>query len=123
MQGNRVERGQVLPMVALLLVVILGIAALAIDGSNNYSQHRKFQADLDVAIKVAASDMFDADPASLAYTSTAKTAIAEAAQALAADGYANTLTSSTSTYITASGSGFCGSDPNAGITICNPPRS
>ncbi len=127
MRNRDRESGQIMPMVALLMVVIIGMAAFAVDGSNIYSQHRKLQADLDVAVKVAASEMFDLDPSSAAYTSTAQTAISDAAQVLANDGYANTLTSPTSSGITAiSGdyhNGFCGIDSAAGITICTPPQS
>jgi Flp pilus assembly protein TadG len=42
-------------MVALLMVVIVGMAAFAIDGSNMHSQHRRLQADLDVALKSGAA--------------------------------------------------------------------
>ena len=127
MSGRNRESGQIMPMVALLMVVIIGMAAFAIDGSNLYSQHRKLQADLDVAVKVAASEMFDFDPSSSVYTSTAQTAISDAAKVLANDGYANSLTSPTSSGIQPINSnpwnGFCGTDTTAGITICTPPRS
>lgn len=123
MQLHQAKSGQIMPMVSLLMVVLVGMAAFAIDGSNIYSQHRRFQADLDVAVKVAASEMFDFDPSSLAYTSTVRTAIAAAATILAEDGYPNTLTISTSATIAPSGGGFCGTDTSAGITICNPPQS
>src|SRR3954454_3450898 len=112
MRGSRAESGQVLPMVALLLLTIIGMAAFAMDTSNVHSQHRKLQADLDVAVKVAASAMFNFNPGSAAYTDTVKTAIADAAQILASDGYANTLTNATSSSIapSPSGLGFCGTD-------------
>ncbi len=123
MRARRTESGQILPMAALLMVVILGMAALAIDGSNIYSQHRKLQADLDVAVKVAASQLWNYDPSSPTYTDTVRTAIASAAQILAADGYSNTLTITSSITLVATGDSFCGNDAAAGITICNPPRS
>src|ERR671938_438051 len=51
------QSGQTLPLVALMMVGIMGIAALAVDGSNAYSQQRRMQADLDMAVKVAADDL------------------------------------------------------------------
>lgn len=127
MQQNRRESGQVMPMVALLMVVIIGMAAFAIDGSNLYSQHRKLQADLDVAVKVAASEMYDFSPSDQAYTSTVQTAFADAGRILSSDGYANTLSSASS--ITPVGgdyhNGFCGKSSVSGttITLCNPPQA
>lgn len=123
MYMKRATPGQIMPMVALLMVALMGMAALGIDGSNVYSQHRRLQADLDVAVKVAAADMFDFNPASPAYTDTAKTSIVAAAQLLANDGYPNTLTITSSPSIIPSGGGFCGNDPAAGITLCNPPQN
>src|SRR2546421_9475628 len=49
--------GQVLPIVALLMVCFVGLAALAIDGSNALSQQRRMQADLDMAVTFAAADL------------------------------------------------------------------
>src|SRR5918911_2191418 len=51
------QSGQTLPLVALMMVCIMGVAALAVDGSNAYSQQRRMQADLDMAVKVAADDL------------------------------------------------------------------
>src|SRR5947209_2632449 len=118
MRTRRVESGQIMPMVALLMVVIIGMAAFAIDGSNIYSQHRRLQADLDVAVKVAAAQMFNHDPSSSAYIATVTQAITSAAQLLAQDGYANNLATATypgSMFTPQGGGGLCGSD--AGITI------
>src|SRR5919199_5400926 len=53
------QSGQTLPLVALMMVCIMGVAALAVDGSNAYSQQRRMQADLDMAVKVAADDLPD----------------------------------------------------------------
>src|SRR2546423_9224712 len=49
--------GQVLPIVALLMVCFIGLAALAIDGSNALSQQRRMQADLDMAVTFAAGEL------------------------------------------------------------------
>src|SRR5438046_1999401 len=105
MTSRRAQQGQILPLVSLMMVVILAIAAFAIDGSNIYSQHRKLQADLDVAVKEAASKMFNHDPSSLGYASTVTEAITTAAQILAADGYPSTLTTGPITL-----SGSCARD-------------
>jgi Putative Flp pilus-assembly TadE/G-like len=51
------QSGQILPLVALMMVGIVGVAALAVDGSNVYSQQRRMQADVDMAVKVAAADL------------------------------------------------------------------
>src|ERR671929_1227798 len=72
------QSGQTLPLVALMMVCIIGVAALAVDGSNAYSQQRRMQADLDMAVKVAAGD--------LPNTSAAQTA---ATQLLTDRGYSN----------------------------------
>src|SRR5918912_550500 len=50
------QSGQTLPLVALMMVCIMGVAALAVDGSNAYSQQRRMQADLDMAVKIAAAE-------------------------------------------------------------------
>ena len=51
------QSGQTLPLAALMMVCIMGVAALAVDGSTAYSQQRRMQADLDMAVKVAAGDL------------------------------------------------------------------
>src|SRR5436309_778953 len=117
MTSRRAQQGQIIPIVALLMVVIMGIAAFAIDGSNVYSQHRKLQADLDVAVKSAAAKMFNHDPSSSGYASTVTEAITTAAQILAADGYPSTLTTGPVVL-----SGSCASDNSAGVKFCTPPQ-
>src|SRR5918912_345327 len=72
------QSGQTLPLVELVMVCIMGVAALAVDGSNAYSQQRLMQADLDMAVKVAAND--------LPNTGKAQT---EATQLLTDRGYTN----------------------------------
>jgi hypothetical protein len=57
------QSGQTLPLVALMMVGIMGIAALAVDGSNAYSQQRRMQADLDMSVKVAADELPDTSKA------------------------------------------------------------
>ena len=121
MHKRRAESGQVMPMVALLIVVILGIAAFAIDGSNIYSQHRRMQADLDVAVKVAGAKMFNFSPGDPVYNTIATQAITSAALLLAQDGYANNLATATypsSTFTPQANGGLCGRD--AGIVLCTP---
>src|SRR5919202_2139067 len=57
------QSDQTLPLVALMMVCIMGVAALAVDGSNAYSQQRRMQADLDMAVKVAAANLPDTSAA------------------------------------------------------------
>ena len=125
MHTKQTATGQVLPLVALMMVAILGVAAFAIDGSNMYSQHRKLQADLDVAVKVAAAKMFNYSPTSAVYTNTAVAAIQSAAQILANDGHPNGLVNATypmsASMQAQNGGGLCGVDNTAGIKICTPP--
>lgn len=128
MRLRQARSGQVMPIVALMMVVIIGMAAFAVDGSNIYAQHRKMQADLDVAVKVAAAKMFDFNPSDAAYTSTAQLAIQSAAQILQQDGYPNGIVnavygSSADMAVSPLGTGLCGVDTGAGIKICTPPIS
>jgi hypothetical protein len=102
--SRRCEEGQILPLAALMMVVLVGMAALSIDGGNMYSQHRKLQSDLDSAVKVAAANT---DPAS---------GVAQAATLLSADGYPNNLVYST----TGCHDGSPGAT-DSGISICTPP--
>src|SRR2546423_6321656 len=74
--------GQVLPIVALLMVCFIGLAALAIDGSNTFSQQRRMQADLDMAVTFAAADLLKQP-----ITSTVQS---EAVKLLVQRGYTNT---------------------------------
>jgi hypothetical protein len=124
MHTRRAESGQIMPMVALLMVVILGMAAFALDGSNIYSQHRRMQADLDVAVKLAGAKMFNFSPGDPVYSTIATQAITSAALVLAQDGYANNLATATypsSRFTLQANGGLCGSD--AGIVLCTPSRS
>lgn len=54
---RRDERGGVLPMVALSLMVILGIAALAIDLGQQHALHAQLQATADAAALAAAAEL------------------------------------------------------------------
>jgi Putative Flp pilus-assembly TadE/G-like len=49
------EKGQVFPLTALMLVVLIGAAALAIDVSMAHNQQRRQQQDLDTVTKLAAT--------------------------------------------------------------------
>lgn len=112
-----------MPLVALMMVALIGMAGFAIDGSNLYSQHRRLQADLDVAVRVAAAQLYTHDPASPTYTATVTQAMTTAAHLLAQDGYPNTLTSMTSAALQPGpgGVGACSlRDTTAGIWFCTP---
>ena len=54
---GRSQRGQAIVLVALMLVVVVGMAALAIDGSRAYAARRDLQAALDASV-LAAGDNF-----------------------------------------------------------------
>jgi Putative Flp pilus-assembly TadE/G-like len=51
------EKGQVFPLTALMLVVLIGAAALAIDVSTSLNQQRRQQGDLDTVTKLAAGQL------------------------------------------------------------------
>src|SRR5713101_447208 len=53
----RFQKGQAIVLVALMLVVVVGMAALAIDGSRAYALRRDLQAALDAAV-LAAGDNY-----------------------------------------------------------------
>jgi hypothetical protein len=102
------------------------VCALAIDGSNMYSQHRRLQADLDVAVKVAAARMYDTSLASSVYTYTVEQAITSGVQTLANDGFSFNPAASTLTPISGLDylHGVCATNNASGnvhIKICNPP--
>jgi Tfp pilus assembly protein PilX len=59
MRRGRQEDGVVLVMVAILMVVFLGMAAIAVDTGSFYGQQRKAQAAADSAALAAASDLSD----------------------------------------------------------------
>lgn len=118
-RSRRGQTGQVLPIVALLLLAIVGMAALAIDGSNLYAQHRRLQADLDVTLKSVAARMYNVTPGTSPYTSTLVAAFQLGGTLLASDGYPNHLGTLTVSGLTTAGSSTCASD--AGIRLCDPP--
>jgi len=118
---EQARAGQIMPLMALMMVALMGVAALAIDGSNLYAQHRTMQADLDVAVKVATAQLYNVDPSTAGYTATVEAAMTAAAALLARDGYPATLT-----FQPIGGSfshGLCGSDAVAGLTLCTPPQT
>ncbi|HEY8743675.1 MAG TPA: pilus assembly protein TadG-related protein, partial [Chloroflexota bacterium] len=53
--GSAGQRGQAIVLIALMLAVVVGMAALAIDGSRAYALRRDLQAAVDAAA-LAASD-------------------------------------------------------------------
>lgn len=57
MAGRRVQRGQAIVLIAIMLAVVVGMAALAIDGSRAYALRRDLQAAVDGAA-LAAADNF-----------------------------------------------------------------
>ena len=88
MRRARGERGQILPIVALALVALLGIAAFAIDVGYAYYAKRQLQSATDAAALAGAQDL-----------PTVATAIATATSYAAANTPAN-LSSVTFTYTT-----------------------
>lgn len=54
---DRRERGQILPLFALFLIVLLAFAALAIDVSNAYASRRFYRAVADAAALAGAQDL------------------------------------------------------------------
>src|SRR6478752_2112465 len=57
MRGTRAERGQILPIVALALVVMLGVSAFAIDVGFAYYAKRQLQTATDAAALAGAQDL------------------------------------------------------------------
>lgn len=53
------ERGQVIPLVAVMLVVLIGFAALAVDVGNAYLHKRRLQAAVDLSLISAAQKLPD----------------------------------------------------------------
>src|SRR5437764_4892277 len=118
MRTRRAQSGQILPIVALLMVVIIAMAAFAIDGSNVYSQHRRWQADLDVATKDAAAQL----NSGTTYTATLQQAMSRLTLTLAQDGYPNGSTTTQPISGTNNDYGAC-IISTSGIKLCNPPIS
>jgi hypothetical protein len=56
-QGTRSERGQVVVLVVVMLVVLLGFAALVIDVGYAYYAHRQLQASADAAALAGAQEL------------------------------------------------------------------
>lgn len=126
-RSGRTGRGQIMPLVALMLVAIIGMCALAVDGSNMYSQHRRLQADLDVAVKVGSARMWNVAPVTSAYTYTVQQAITASIQTLASVGYPFNPSATTISYTTDYLHGVCAtnraSSINATIKLCTPPST
>ncbi len=55
-KGSRVQRGQAIVMIALMLVVLFGFLGLALDGGRGYVDRRLMQAAVDAAALAAAYD-------------------------------------------------------------------
>lgn len=62
MERKRVEKGQVLVLVALTLVALLGFGALALDGGNIYADRRSAQAAADTSAMSAALAIMRGSP-------------------------------------------------------------
>src|SRR2546427_12316391 len=56
-RGRRYQRGQAIVLIAIMLAVVVGMAALAIDGPRAYALRRDLQAAVDGAA-LAAADNF-----------------------------------------------------------------
>lgn len=54
---RKLERGQVLPIAAMMMVVLLAISALAIDVSRKYSEERQLRSAADAAALAGAQDL------------------------------------------------------------------
>ena len=106
MRTGRRERGQILPIVALALVVMLGISAFAIDVGYAYYAKRQLQSATDAAALAGAQD--------LPSISTAK---ATAATYASANVPAN-LATATFTYVTS-----CTASAAAGSARRRPTRT
>jgi Flp pilus assembly protein TadG len=55
--SGRAQRGQAIVLIALMLAVVVGMAALAIDGSRAYAVRRDLQAAVDAAALAAADNL------------------------------------------------------------------
>jgi uncharacterized membrane protein len=53
----RYQRGQAIVLIAIMLAVVVGMAALAIDGSRGYALRRDLQAAVDAAALAAADTL------------------------------------------------------------------
>ena len=51
------RRGAVIPLVAVLMVVLLGLAALSVDGGNLYVERRNTQVAADASADAAAIEL------------------------------------------------------------------
>src|SRR3989442_3832166 len=56
-RGRRYQRGQAIVLIAIMLAVVVGMGALAIDGSRAYALRRDLQAAVDAAV-LAAGDNY-----------------------------------------------------------------
>src|SRR2546426_9013467 len=52
-RGRRYQRGQAIVLIAIMLAVVVGMGALAIDGSRAYALRRDLQAAVDAAALAA----------------------------------------------------------------------
>jgi Flp pilus assembly protein TadG len=55
--GGRAQRGQAIVLIAIMLAVVVGMAALAIDGSRAYALRRDLQAAVDAAALAAGDNL------------------------------------------------------------------
>src|SRR5436309_1944728 len=120
MRTSRAQSGQILPIVALLMVVIMAMAAFAVDGSNVYSQHRRWQADLDVGVKDAAAQL----NSGTTYSAALLQAMSGLTQTLKQDGYpaSGSLSWQPMPGYSNYDHGAC-LNTTSGIKLCNPPVS
>jgi hypothetical protein len=59
LRARRDESGQILPMIALMMVVLIGFLALAVDVGNAYLHKRRLQAAVDLALVSSAQSLPD----------------------------------------------------------------
>ncbi len=55
------ERGAILPLVALMLLVLFGFAALGVDATHAYAERRQAQSTADAAVLAAALEYLSND--------------------------------------------------------------
>ena len=93
---RRRERGQVLPLVALGLVVITGFTGLTVDLGHQFVVKRQLQAAADAAALAAATTLGNGAPTQLYTTPTAynNAAVIAAHDYAASDGFATTIPAS-----------------------------
>ena len=61
MSGSQAQSGQAIVLIALMLTVLIGMVALAVDGSRAYAQRRDLQAAVDASALAAGDKLQQSD--------------------------------------------------------------